>query len=1018
MVELRLLGPVALTAAGRPVELGAPKQRAVLAALAVDLGRPVPVSALVGRVWDEPPPVGARAVLYTHLSAIRLTLRRVAAIEQPAPVLVRRGGGYALEVEPDRVDLHRFHRLVELARRPDLPPAEQLLVTRQALDLWHGPALADLPSTWAGQVRDGCAQQRLAVARQWAEAALAVGQPAAVVEEMLALTGQHPLMEPLLALLMRALHADGRDAEALDQYGAGRRRLVEELGIDPGTEVRDVHTAILRGTITRPVQPRPAAPGRPAQLPADVDHFTGRGRELSELDELLAAGGQSTAVVISAISGTAGVGKTALALRWAHRARAAYGDGQLYVNLRGYDPERPVPAGDALAGFLRALGVAGHDIPLEVDERAARYRTLLDGRRLLIVLDNASSAEQVRPLLPGTASCAVLITSRDSLAGLVARNGVRRIDLDLLPADDAVALLHGLIGARVPAEPAATLALAEQCVRLPLALRVAAELAAARPAAALAQLVEELADHRRRLDRLDAGGDPRTAVRAVFSWSYQHLPADAAGAFRRLGLHPGRDVDSYATAALTGGRPEAAGRILDTLAAAHLVQPAGAGRYAMHDLLRAYAAGLAQAEDSADARAAALTGLVDYYRATASAAADALYPAERHRRPQLEPAGCAIPPLADPAAALAWLDAERPTLVAVGAHATAHGRPTHAVHLAAILFRYLDSGGHYPDALAVHGHARAAAGQLGDRGAEAHALTNLGGMYWRQGHNRQATDHFEAAVVGFAAVGDPAGQARALGNLGNVYARLGHYDQAADHYRQALDRHRRAGDRLGAARALTNLGNVDELRSRYEPAADHHQQALRLYRDLGDREGEANGLDNLGKVYQGQGRYDEAADHHQQALRSYRETGNRTGQANALDNIGEVRRRQGRFQQAAADLQLALALYQELGDRAGEAITLDSLGETLHAIGEHGQARARHTAALALAVETGNRYEQARAHNGLARSHHAGGELAAARAQWQQALALYTDLGVPDADAVRQQLAAAEQLTGEPQDIG
>ena len=309
--------------------------------------------------------------------------------------------------------------------------------------------------------------------------------------------------------------------------------------------------------------PRPEAPRVvPAQLPADVDVFTGRVGELADLDRLLTTtptqagarevgGGSSTAVVISAVSGTAGVGKTALALRWAHRVRGGFPDGQLYVNLRGYDPDQPLSAADGLARFLRALGVAGAEIPLEVDERAASYRSLLDGRRILIVLDNAATVEQVRPLLPGTPSALVVVTSRDALVGLVARDGARRLDLDLLPPEDAVVLLGVLIGGRVAAEPDAAAALAGQCARLPLALRIAAELAAARPTISLAGLVEELADEQRRLELLDAGGDPRTAIRAVFSWSYLHLPSETARAFRLLGLHPGPDLDPYAAAALT-----------------------------------------------------------------------------------------------------------------------------------------------------------------------------------------------------------------------------------------------------------------------------------------------------------------------------------------------------------------------------------------------------------------------------------------------------------------------------------
>ncbi len=407
-----------------------------------------------------------------------------------------------------------------------------------------------------------------------------------------------------------------------------------------------------------------------------------------------ASGPQPSAVVVSAVSGTAGVGKTALAVHWAHRARNRFPDGQLYVNLRGYDPDRPMTAPDALVRFLTALGVSGQDIPLEPDDRAARYRTEVAGRRMLIVLDNAATVEQVRPLLPGTGSCAVLVTSRDSLAGLVVREGAQRLDLDLLPADAARTLLRRLIGPRAEAEPDAVGTLAAQCARLPLALRVAAELAAARPTTPLADLVAELADQQRRLFLLNADGDPRAAVVTVFSWSLRYLPADAARTFRLLGLQPGPDLDAYATAALTGTTPADAQRSLDVLARAHLVQRVDAARYGMHDLLRAYAAGLASAQDTPEAREAALDGLFDHYLATAAAAMDRLHPAEAHLRPTAPETSTPVPDLSDPDAARAWLSTERACLTAMAAHTAAHGRPTHAIRLSQTLYRHLISGRH------------------------------------------------------------------------------------------------------------------------------------------------------------------------------------------------------------------------------------------------------------------------------------------------------------------------------------
>jgi len=728
--------------------------------------------------------------------------------------------------------------------------------------------------------------------------------------------------------------------------------------------------------------PRPTVPTRvvPAQLPGDVDLFTGRAQELAELDSLLTAipthieatDAGSTAVVISAVSGTAGVGKTALALRWAHRVRGEFPDGQLYVNLRGYDPDQPLSAADVLARFLRALGVAGADIPLEVEERATTYRSLLDGRRTLIVLDNAATVEQVRPLLPGTPSALVVVTSRDALTGLVVRDGARRLDLDLLPPQDAVALLGALIGERVAAEPDAAATLAGQCARLPLALRIAAELAATRPTISLVRLVEELVDQQRRLELLDAGGDPRTAVRAVFSWSYLHLPADAR-AFRLLGLHPGPDFDPYATAALTHTNLEQAQHLLNLLSRAHLIQPTSTGRYGMHDLLRAYATHLADIEDPETERRAALTRLFDHYLATAAAAMDTLVPAEAHRRPRISAPATPSPPVAGLAAARAWLDAERATLATVSAHTASHGWPGYAIRLATTLYRYLDIGGHYPDALAIHTHALHAARDAGDRAGEAHVLTNLGAVYGWQGHYGRATDHHLQSLTLFRTSGDQAGEANALDNLGLVYGWLGHYGQAAEHHQQALTLFRTSGDQAGEANALTNLGLVHWTLGHYGQAAEHHQQALTLFREIGHRAGHATALDNLGAVHWRQGRYPQAAEHHQQAL----------------------------------------TLFRQIGHEAGEAMALNGIGGTHRATGQLREARIQHTAALALATQIGDRYQQARAHDGLAHAHHATGDPGPARHHWHQALALYTDLGVPEADNVHAHLAARDHVTGD-----
>ncbi|MGH3941458.1 MAG: ATP-binding protein [Pseudonocardiaceae bacterium] len=774
-----------------------------------------------------------------------------------------------------------------------------------------------------------------------------------------------------------------------------------------GELVREYDVVRRRPPPQRPLVPAAVARVVPAQLPADVDSFTGRTRELAELDRLLTGvpdrpttqGGASTAVVLTAVSGTAGVGKTALAVHWAHRVRDEFPDGQLYVNLRGYDTEAPLSASDALAGFLRALGLTGSDIPVDVDERAAAYRSLLAERRMLVVLDNANSVDQIRPLLPGAPSCLVVVTSRDSLAGLVARHGAIRLDLDLLAPGEAVALLRALIGTRVQDEPAAAAILARQCAWLPLALRVAAELAAAQPETPLAELVAGLGDEQRRLELLEAGGDPRTAVRGVFSWSYQRLPAEAARAFRLVGLHPGPDLDPYATAALTDSTRDQAQQLLDLLARAHLLAPTLSGRYGMHDLLRVYATYLAGAEDRDQDRQAALTRLFDHYLATAAAAMDTLVPAERHRRPRLPTPGTPIPPLDEPTAAQAWLDTERTTLTEVCVYTATHSWPAHTTALAATLFRYLDTGGHYADALTIHTHALHAARHIHDRPAQAQALTHLGLIYQWQGHYPPAIDHLQQALRLFRELGDRDGEAHGVSNLGMVYQWQGRHQQAADHHQQALTLARELDDLDGEAQALTNLGIVCWRQGYYQQAIDYLQPALPLFRELSDHAGQAQALNDLGLIYQRLGQYQQAANHLRQALALARGLGYRAGEGYAVGNLGIVYERLGHYEQAAEYLQQALALARELGHRAGEGYALDNLGDVYQRLGQYDRAADLQQQALTVAREVGHRDGEGYALGSLGLLYQRQGHPQSALDHLQQALTLFRDIGNRDGEA-------------------
>ena len=984
------------------------KQRTLLAALLLDAGRAMSLDELAEALWGAAAPPSARPTVRNYVKRVRKGLGPAAGSR-----IITEAGGYLIRVDPGEVDVLRFEAHLRAAKAAARDGAWDAAAAEAdaGLDLWRGKPLADVGSeTLIAREGPRLAELRLQALETRIDADLQLGRHAEVIAELKRLASAHPLREHLHASLMLALYRDSRQSEALGVYRHARNLLAEELGVEPGPALRDLHQRILR-TDPALVVPAPAAPTGPPvprELPAGVRQFTGRDGELSMLTAQLEQPGAAAPRTV-VISGTAGVGKTALAVRWAHQAAGQFPDGQLYINLRGYDPAQPVTAADGLARFLRSLGVAGQDIPTEEAERAARYRSLLAGRRMLVVLDNAGTVKQVRPLLPGTPSCAVLVTSRDSLAGLVARDGAARLDMDLLPVPDAVGLLRALVGARVDADPGAAAALARQCCRLPLALRLAAELAAARAATPLAQFVGELADVRRRLELLDADGDTHTAVRAVFSWSCRQLGAREVRAFRLAGLYPGPGLDAFAMAALAGTTPGDAGRLLGRLASAHLVEPGLAGRYGMHDLLRAYARELADSQDTEAERRSALTRLFDYELRASGTAMDTLYPAERHLRPPVPATALPCPPLADATTARGWLASEKPTLTALAAEP---GFPWHVARLGPVLFRYLDAGGHYDDAAAVCAEAVRAATLTADQAAEASALLCLGTVCWRLGRYDAAAAHLGQATALFRKAGDLVGEARALGNLGIVESCHGRLDSAASHHQQALALTREAGDTLCQARTLDNLAGVRCQQEDYDQAAECQLAALSIYRQLGDQHGEAGVLCALGAVACLQDRHPQAAWYLRQAITVSRAVGDRLCEARALGNLGVIDWRQGRYRQAARRQQAAVAAFRETGDRAGEAGGLNACGEALLAAGDPAQAQAAHLDALDLATLIGARYQQARAHDGLGYAYHAAGDTVRTRRHWQQALAGYASIDAPDAPGTRSRLSQLDEETG------
>jgi tetratricopeptide (TPR) repeat protein len=891
------------------------------------------------------------------------------------------------------VDLHRFRRLVARAERrprlgdtgrpavgampdePRLDDRERVGLLREALSLWRGTPLAGLSGTWVEQVRRGCEESRVEALLAWARAELRLGDHAVVIGPLYDTIAEHPLVEPLTETLMRALYAAGRVAAALDCYTRVRERLADELGVDPGPELRRLHQAILRGELDRPgPAPAPATSGQPAtisgqpatisdepatasgataatvsggtaatasgaavarggtvpggtaapvrpssgevpaQLPADVYGFTGRERQLERLDSALrAAAEQPTAAVILALWGTAGVGKTALAVHWAHRVADRFPDGQLHVNLRGFDPAgSAMEPAEAVRGFLDAFGVPAGRVPAGLEAQVGLYRSLLSGRRVLVVLDNARDAEQVRPLLPGSPGCVTVVTSRNQLPGLVAVEGARPVTVDLLPAGEARELLARRAGSeRVASEPETVDEIIEACARLPLALAIVAARAATYPEFPLAALAEELTRARGGLDAF-AGGDPAADVRGVFSWSYRTLGADAARLFRLLALHPGPDVTVDAAASLAGVPARRAAALLAELGRAHLAAEHAPGRYALHDLLRAYAAELAEAGEPVPARRAAAGRMYDHYLHTARRAATLLTPHLDLPVPPPAREGTAPTELTDHERAMAWMTAELPALLAVLAQA----------------------GG-------------------ADDGYVAPLARTLENFFQRRGHWHDWAVTQQAALRAARRRGDREAQAAAHRGVGRAFTRMARYAEAQAHYDQALTLYAELGDRIGEAHTRRNLALAYGLQERPADALHHAERALALYRLAGNRAGEANTLNNVGWYHARLGEYDIALDRCGAALRMLEELGDRSGQAHSWDSLGYVRHHLGDHAEAVRCFRRALDLFRELGDRDTEAETLTHLGDAFHAAGDHDAARAAWQRALEILDELG-----------------------------------------------------------------
>ncbi|PZG12008.1 SARP family transcriptional regulator [Micromonospora craterilacus] len=929
VVEFRLLGDVAAAVDGDPVNLGHARQQCVLAVLLVEANRVVHVDQLLERVWVDRPPQRAHSALYSYLSRLRRCLGRTEDVR-----IVRQPGGYLLAVDPMAVDLHRFNDLVSRARRAT-DDMDALRHFDEAIGLWRGEAFAPLDTPWFNNLRGALHQGRRAAERDRTDIALRLGQHSTLLAELSRGVVEHPLDERLAGQLMLTLYRSGRQAEALDHYQQMRHRLADALGVDPSPDLQELHLRILHGdpdfaasAVTRAAAAA-VTPRTPRQLPPPPAMFAGRARELAALSIAVdRQAGANSGVAISTVGGMGGIGKTWLVLRWAHDNLDRFPDGQLYVNLRGFEPAaEAMPPLVALRGFLDGLGVPPGSVPMDLDAQVGLYRSMLAGRRMLIVLDNARDAEQVRPLLPGVPGCVVVVTSRQQLSGLVAVEGASPVALDLLTAAEARELLASrLTDGRVAAEPRPVEGIVERCSGLPLALAIVAARAAAHPGFPLAALDRELAELQGSLDGFAGGGDPLTDLRSVFSWSYRALGEPGARLFRLLGLHPGPDISVRAAASLAALPERQARLILGELVRAQLMVERAPGRYTCHDLLRAYAAEMVEAEPP-EPRRAALHRIVDHYLRSAGTADRRLSPLRDPVAPPPAQAGVQPEETADNAQALAWFAEEHGVLLRVVELASRHGFDRHVWQLAWAFTTFLSRRSHWDDLIAVQNQALAAAERDGDRAARAQAHRDVAPAYTETGRFELARGHLESALVLLDELADRVGQAHTLLTLSWASEKEGDQAAALRHDERALRLFRDAGHRAGEARALNAVGWDHVLLGEHQQAIRYCQRAVALQRRLGDRTGEANSWDTLGYALHHLGHYRRAARCYRRALEISRELGHRYNEAEALQHLGDTHQALGDLP-AACDCWLrALEILTEIGHPAVEQLR-DKLAAT------------------------------------------------------------------------------------------